>query len=145
MFRSILVAYDASPPARVALAQAIDIARAQNSKLTVVTVAPPVTPYAALGGISPKELEDDVGSWAERAAREAVESAPDDVIVHHVERSGNVGEEIVKELEERDYDLIVLGSRGRGRLETNVFGSVNAYVHYHTQTALLSIQSDEED
>jgi nucleotide-binding universal stress UspA family protein len=145
VFRSILVAYDASPPARAALAHAIDIARTQNATLTVVTVAPPVTPYAALGGISPRELEDDVGSWADRVARDAVASVPDDVSVHHVERSGNVGEELVKELEERDYDLIVLGSRGRGRLETNVFGSVNAYVHYHTQTALLSVQVVEED
>jgi nucleotide-binding universal stress UspA family protein len=145
VFRSILVAYDASPPARLALEHAIDIARTQNSKLTIVTVAPPVTPYAALGGISPAELENDVGSWADRVAREAVAAAPDEVIVHHVERTGNVGEELVKELKEREYDLIVLGSRGRGRIETNVFGSVNAYVHYHTQTALLSIQSDAED
>ena len=59
-----------------------------------MTVAPPVTPYAALGGISPSELEDDVSTWADRIAREAVDSAPDEVIVHHVERSGNVGEEM---------------------------------------------------
>jgi len=145
VFRSILVAYDASPPAQVALAQALDLAQAQNAKLTIVTVAPPVTPYAALGGISPNELKADVETWAERVARAAVAAAPDDVIVHHVERSGSVGEELVRELEEREYDLIVLGSRGRGRLETNVFGSVNAYVHYHTRIALLSIQYDEED
>jgi len=144
VFRSILVAYDGSPPARLALAQAIDIARTQNSRLTIVTVAPPVTPYVALGGLSTTALKGDVESWAVRVAREAVAAAPDEVIVHHVERSGSVGEEIVRELKERDYDLVVLGSRGRSRLETNVFGSVNAYVHYHTQIALLSIQGVED-
>ena len=72
MFRSILVAYDDSPPARAALAQALDIALAQNSKLTIVTVAPPVSPYVGLGGVSSEGLKEQVESWAARCAREAV-------------------------------------------------------------------------
>ena len=64
------------------------------------------------------------------------------MIVHHVERSGRIGEEIVKEIEERNYDLVVLGSRGRGRVEANVLGTVNGYVHYHSKIALLSVQAD---
>ena len=65
--------------------------------------------------------------------------------IHHVERAGRVGEEIVKELEARGYDLIVLGSRGRGRVESNVLGTVNGYVHYHSTVALLSIQVEDDE
>jgi nucleotide-binding universal stress UspA family protein len=144
VFRNILVAYDASPAARAALAQALGVAQSQNAKLTIVTVAPPVSPYVGLGGVSSEGLQQQVDSWAARCAREAVESAPEGVIVHHIERSGRIGEEIVKELEERNYDLVVLGSRGRGRVEANVLGTVNGYVHYHSKIALLSVQAPDD-
>jgi nucleotide-binding universal stress UspA family protein len=128
VFRNILVAYDASPAARAALAQALGVAQSQNG----------------LGGVSSEGLQQQVDSWAARCAREAVESAPEGVIVHHIERSGRIGEEIVKELEERNYDLVVLGSRGRGRVEANVLGTVNGYVHYHSKIALLSVQAPDD-
>ena len=144
MFRNILVAYDDSAPARAALAEAIDIARTQNSNLTVLTVAPPVSPYVGFGGVSAAELQQEVATWAERVARVAAAAAPENVSIHHVERAGRVGEEIVKELDERSYDLIVLGSRGRGRVESNVLGTVNGYVHYHSTVARLSVQAEDD-
>jgi nucleotide-binding universal stress UspA family protein len=139
MFLNILVAYDGSPTARAALEHAFDLARAQNSKLTVLTVQPPVTPWIALSGASSDRMRAELETWAERRAAEARAAAPDEVIVHTLVRQGHPGAEIVKELESGSYDLVVLGSRGHGRLESEMLGSVNAYVHFHSKVAMLSI------
>jgi nucleotide-binding universal stress UspA family protein len=144
VFRDILVAFDGSPAARVAFEQAVDLARTQNAKLTVLTVAPPVGSFSARAGVDPVQMREELDEWATRLAREAAGAAPDDVIVHHVARNGHAGEEIVKELGAGTYDLIVLGSRGRGRVESNLLGTVNGYVHFHSKVALLSIQGPVE-
>ena len=59
-------------------------------------------------------------------------------------RSGHAGEEIVKELERGAYDLVVLGSRGRGPASEGLFGSVNGYVHFHSHVPVLSVPADQE-
>jgi nucleotide-binding universal stress UspA family protein len=139
VFLDILVAYDGTPSSTVALGHAVDLARAQNSKLTIIAVAPPVTRYAAAAGVSPQELRDTTERWARERIAEAMATVPDDVIAHSVVRVGRAGEEIVKELERGTYDLIVLGSRGHGRVGSNLLGSVNGFVHFHSKVALLSI------
>jgi nucleotide-binding universal stress UspA family protein len=144
MFNKILVAYDGSSSSRAAVQQAYDLAQANNSQVTVLSVAPSVAPLAGLGGVSIDELGKELQQWADRSVREAASIAPDDVIVHTVTRSGHVGEEIVAEIEAGGYDLVVLGSRGRGRLATELFGSANSYVHFHSRIPLLSISGDGE-
>ena len=139
MFLNILVAYDGSPSAKVAFQQAVELAQAQGSRVTVLTVAPRVSTYAALSGVSPERMKDDAEAWATARAKEATASAPRDVLVHWLVRSGHVGEEIVNEAQRGAHDLIVLGSRGRGRVESEVLGSVNSYVHFHAKVPLLSI------
>ncbi len=63
--------------------------------------------------------------------------------VRAVERRGHVGDEIVAEIESGDYDLVVLGSRGHGRLTTEILGSVNNHVHYHSNVPTLTIDAVE--
>ena len=48
------------------------------------------------------------------------------------------------ELERGGYDLLVLGSRGRGRAQANLLGSVDTHVHYHADAAILSIKGDTD-
>lgn len=70
-------------------------------------------------------------------------SLPEDVIGHTLRREGHVGEEIVKELARGRYDLVVLGSRGRGPAREGLFGSVNRYVHFHSRVPVLSVPDDD--
>ena len=75
--------------------------------------------------------------------RAADARVPDGVIAHRIQRSGHAGPEIVEELERGGYDLVVLGSRGRGRTQEGLLGSVNAYVHFHARVPLLTVPDDE--
>jgi nucleotide-binding universal stress UspA family protein len=143
MFSKILVAYDGSPTSRSALTQAYELAQAEDADVTVVTVAPTVAPLAAIAPVSIDGLRAELDRWARRTVDEARAAAPDGLTVRAVERSGHVGDEIVAEIESGDYDLVVLGSRGHGRLATEILGSVNNHVHYHSNVPTLTVDKAE--
>jgi nucleotide-binding universal stress UspA family protein len=145
MFNNILVAYDGSSSSSAAVQQAFELAHGDDAQVTVLSVAPSVAALATLGGVSIDQLTEELKQWAERTASEGASTAPTDVNVRTVTRSGHVGEEIVAEIEAGGYDLIVLGSRGRGRLTSELFGSANAYVHFHSTIPLLSISDGESN
>ena len=139
VFMNILVGLDGSESSQRALEHAVGLARAGNARLTLMTVAPPVSSYVTLAGISPEKMEEDLDRWAGRILEEAASTISDDVIAHRVQGRGHAGPEIVEELQRGGYDLVVLGSRGRGRAQEGLFGSVNAYVHFHAHVPLLSV------
>jgi len=143
MFSNILVAYDGSPTSRTALKQAYELAQAEDADVTVVTVAPTVAPLAALAPVSVEGLRAELDQWAKTKLDEARTAAPTDLTVRTIERNGHVGDEIVSEIESGHYDLIVLGSRGHGRLTTEILGSVNNHVHYHSNVPTLTIDAAE--
>jgi nucleotide-binding universal stress UspA family protein len=139
MFLNILVAIDGSKSSLEALEKAVDLAQAMGSKLTLITVAPPPSYYVTLAGVNPEMMKKELDNWAETTLKDAASLVPDDVIAHRVHRSGQAGPEIVGELEHGGYDLIVLGTRGRGRAQEGLLGSVNAYLHFHSGVPLLSV------
>ena len=143
MFLNILVAIDGSASSGRALEQAIDLARAMNSKLTLITVAPPLSHYVTLAGVKPETMQEELEKWADGILRKAGATVPDDVVAHRVQRSGHAGQEILEEAERGQYDLVVLGSRGRGRAQEGLLGSVNGYLHFHARVPLLSIPTGE--
>jgi nucleotide-binding universal stress UspA family protein len=144
MFLNILAAVDGSPSSQRALEQAIDVARAMNSRLTLITVAPPLSHYVTRAGVSSDAMRGELDKWAENVLNEAAAAVPEDVIAHTIQRSGHAGREIVTELERGGYDLLVLGSRGRGRAQEGLLGSVNGYVHFHSRVPLLSVPNGTE-
>jgi nucleotide-binding universal stress UspA family protein len=79
---------------------------------------------------------------AEKLLREAVASLPEGLPVTTVLKHGHPGEEIVAQLEAGDHDLLVMGSRGLGRVSSNLFGSVGGYVHYHAHVAMLVLHPE---
>ena len=144
MFLNILVGVDGSPSSQRAVAHAIELARAGNAKLTLMTVAPPVSSYVALARISPDTIEAELENWAGVILESAAGTVPDDVIAHTVQASGHVGRELLKELERGGYDLIVLGSRSRSRAQEGLLGSVNGFIHFHARVPLLSVPEEAD-
>ena len=142
MFRNILVAIDSSPTAQRAIGEAIDLSQALNARLTFICVAPEVPAYAYRAGVDAKKLEDEAQAQTEELLRAAAESVPEDLQVTTVLKHGHAGERIVEQVAEGDHDLLVMGSRGLGRVTANLIGSTGAYVHYHSRVALLVIHPD---
>jgi len=139
MFLDILVAVDRSESSRRALEHAIDLARAMNAMLTLIAVAPPLSSYVTLAGVNSETMLAELDRWAAETLAQAASAVPDDVVVHRVQRRGSAGAEIVDEIERGKHDLVVLGSRGRGRAQEGLLGSVNGYVHFHARVPLLSV------
>ena len=144
MYRKILVAIDDSEMGERVLEHAGALAAELNAQLTILSVAPPVPTFAYAAGIDVTQLEEGAVKAAERRVRGAVESVPGAVGVTTVVRHGNPGKEIVEQIERGGHDLVVLGSRGRGRVAEGVLGSVAGDVHFGARIPLLIIHPPEE-
>ena len=145
MFLNILVGIDGSPSSRRALEHAVDLARATNAKLTLMTVAPLPSSYVTLAGTSSETMGAELDKWAANVLEEAQRLVPDDVTAHTVRARGHAGPAIANELKRGAYDLIVLGTRGRGRAQEGLLGSVNGYLHFHAEVPILSVPEERDD
>jgi nucleotide-binding universal stress UspA family protein len=128
VYRSILVPVDGSPAADAALEQAIELARTEGARLTLISVAVPprirvVGPYYVLYA-SEEELEREAWRIVERAEARV----PEDVGVSSVVRSGPAAKAILERAEVGEHDLIVMGSRGLGTAGALLLGSVSRAV-----------------
>jgi nucleotide-binding universal stress UspA family protein len=128
MFRQILVAFDGSPHAQRALADAIELAQANRGRLTVMAVVP--DPNRWLGAAC--EVPVNLGGLDESATQEyqamldcAVQTVPADVPVTKLVKRGVAAAAIIAEARDNHHDLIVMGSRGRGELRSLLLGSVS--------------------
>jgi nucleotide-binding universal stress UspA family protein len=109
------VAYDGGPEAELALAEAVDLARLLGVRVRLIGVRSEVEQPGAPG----RE------EWAETLARGLDRLTPD---LEGGSRllDGDPGRELTRIADE--VDLLVLGSRGRGRLGRTLLGSVSAHV-----------------
>ena len=100
MFRNILVAIDSSPTAQRALSEAVDLAQALNSRLTIICVAPEVPGYAYRAGIDAEKLEHEAEAQTEEILHVAADSIPDDLQVTTVHLLAEKGARATMTLEE---------------------------------------------
>jgi nucleotide-binding universal stress UspA family protein len=146
VYRSILVAIDASATAQRALAHATELAVVMRARLTVLSVVAPLPSFAYRAGIDTARLEAEAQREASDLVRAAADAAPQEISVTTRVRIGHAGDEIVAQAKEGEHDLVVLGSRGRGRLASTVLGSVGGDVHFHLHVPLLVVHpAPEED
>jgi nucleotide-binding universal stress UspA family protein len=110
--------------------------------VTLITVAPTPSQFLTLAGVTEERMREELDKWADEVLREAAAVLPDDVNAHRIQRSGHAGPQILEELERGHYDLLVLGSRGRGRAQEGLLGSVNGYLHFHSRVPLLSVPGE---
>jgi len=139
MYRHVLCAYDGSPAASAALADAIDLASAMRGRLAIVTVVERTPAGVAAAGVDPEALTQKVESEAAAALRAAADRVPDDLPLTTMLRTGHAAKQILKAAEEVGADVLVFGTRGRSRVTANLLGSVAADVYYHTRLPLLVV------
>jgi len=145
MFRNILVAVDGSAHADRALDEAIDIARTEHARLTIITGAaePRTASMTAFSAGAAAALGPALMEHAERVLRAAVERVPDDVSVTTILTEKPIRKAILKRIEEGRHDLVVMGSRGRGAVRSAVLGSVSHHVLHHSPVPVLVVHADE--
>jgi nucleotide-binding universal stress UspA family protein len=137
VFRSILVALDDSAASVAALDQAIDLARAEGARLTLISVAAPPRWRPAGPFVPPYPTDAQLEVEAREILDRAEERVPDDVAVATVFRSGLAAKEILKRAECACHDLIVMGSRGLGPAASLVLGSVSRAVVAQSKIPVL--------
>ncbi|MFN3803717.1 MAG: universal stress protein [Pyrobaculum sp.] len=128
MYRRVLVAYDGSVYAKNAVKHAVVIAKSFGASLYVITVA-----------IDPSQVAVDT---AKKIAKEAVDDiASQGLSVAEVAiRSGVPATEILNYAEEKEVDLIVMGSRGLSTLQRIVLGSVSQAVASRARVPVLIVK-----
>ena len=144
-YRHVMVAYDGSPEAELALGHAVALAQSQRARLALVAVVPPVPPFAwqAPGGI--RKLHDDQENDLGRQLRAAADRVPDDLSLTTRLLDGDPPRELLRAAREGDHDLIVLGSRGRGRVTTALLGSVSNRLMHDAPVPVIIVHAPRGD
>jgi nucleotide-binding universal stress UspA family protein len=138
----ILLATDGSREAQLAATTAVDLAQGTNSELHVVTVGPDLPLYELPE--HPADFED-VLQEQRRGAKEVLEQQIKRIeesggtVNERYLREGRADEEIVVLAQEIGAGLIVMGSRGQGRIRRALMGSVSDSVlrHAHCPVAII--------
>ncbi len=131
MFKQILVPVDGSKNAMAALERAVELSKLIGAELTLLTVyrhhSMLEASFSMVRREDPGNMDDIMRGHAKQVAEEAkayaaklgAESARAFV------RNGPVARGIVTFAEEHRMDLIVIGSRGLGSIESYLLGSVS--------------------
>jgi nucleotide-binding universal stress UspA family protein len=144
MFRNILVSVDGSPSSERALAEAIDIANSSRARLTILTAAstPPAWAYGPSSVAALQSLAPELEREAKEILAAAVDTVPDSVPVTSILSRRPVRKALARELASGRYDLLVMGSRGRGALASSLLGSVSHFALNHSRIPVLIAHVD---
>ncbi|MCT8974193.1 universal stress protein [Microbaculum marinisediminis] len=138
MFKHILVPVDGSENALKALEKAVELKALTGAELTVLTIYRHHSMLeASFSMVRPQEPGnmDDIMRDAAKDVAEGAKAHAGELGAGNVRafvRNGPVARNIVAFAEEHDVDLIVIGSRGLGSIESYLLGSVS---HKVTGTA----------
>ncbi|MCW3062917.1 MAG: universal stress protein [Solirubrobacterales bacterium] len=140
-YRSILVAYDGSPDAAAAVQHATTLAREQNACLVLVTVVPGPAFHPGVPGMvsPPRDLDREFNG----TLRAATSRLPSDISVVSRLVRGKPATRIAEVAREHRCDLIVMGSRGRGRVRSALVGCTSAAVLRASTTPVLLVRSPD--
>lgn len=145
VWKKILCATDFSPPSRVAVLQAAELAASFHAELLLLHVQEIPATRAQLGMMPspPEAYELRMGeAWRqlERAGAEVEAIAKIHVSVQQVE--GPAPEEIVRIAREKEVDLVVVGTHGRKGVKRAVLGSVAELVVRRAPCSVLVVRPE---
>jgi len=147
--RQILVGVDGSATSLKAVELAADLATKCNAQLTLLTVVPRSPPavdpafeeYARIEHIQepPTEFVHAAAEKLLDKARRAA-GAKGATPIEAEPAFGDPARELIAEAEDRNADLIVVGSRGHGRLAGLLLGSVAQKLVSHAPCPVLVVR-----
>jgi nucleotide-binding universal stress UspA family protein len=144
MYQKILLAYDGSPEASEALAQAKSLASMSGATVRLLAIIDPSENMFVVGGMSfvpdnRRFVTQSVLDAGVRRLQGAGWTVTNDV------RYGNPAEEIDRSAREMNADLIVVGHRDQGTLARWLNGSVGASILHHPPcSVLVAVKSEQQ-
>ena len=134
----ILLATDRSREAELAATTAVDLANSTNSELHVIHVGDFLPTLLAQTEVEPAQLEREAQQLLDEQVR-GIEEAGGTVKETHL-RLGRADEEIVDLAQNIGAGMIVMGSRGRGRIRRALMGSVSESVVRHAHCPVTIVR-----
>ncbi|HUS88015.1 MAG TPA: universal stress protein [Desulfosporosinus sp.] len=140
MLKKILVATDASEYSRRALKTALELARKFNAEIELLFVMHMPVVYDSSVYcyiISPEQIEQE-GELALKATLEGIDIS--DVTLIKKKMQGKPANVILKEVENENIDLVVMGSHGYGAIAGSLLGSVSQHVLHSAKCSVLIVK-----
>jgi nucleotide-binding universal stress UspA family protein len=134
----ILLATDLSPASAGATDEALGLARSLHADLLVVSVIDPATPLAS-GPVVRMDQRRAAREFAAQAI--VVQGRRVGVSVSFLVWEGEPGPAIVEAAVAEAADLVIVGTRGRNRVERLVLGSVSDHVVRHAPCPVLIVRA----
>jgi nucleotide-binding universal stress UspA family protein len=140
----ILLATDGSRDAELALRTAVDLANSTNSELHVVTVSAGYPAYDVRKPAVVEQLRERAENILEDQTKK-IEQAGGEVAQKHLRVAERYrAEQIVRVAEDIEAGLIVMGSRGLGRMWRVLMGSVSDSVVRHAHCPVMVVRPEQE-
>ncbi|NEO33436.1 MAG: universal stress protein [Symploca sp. SIO3C6] len=156
-FKKILVAIDKSPQAARVFAEAIKVARIEESHLMLLHCLDskseePMAPFLGIGTLADVDMYHTAKQIRQENLQQEIEQAQDwllnysqlatakDISTEIYCGLGDPGSLICTQAKNWGADLIVLGRRGRQGLAEVFLGSVSNYVVHHSPCSVLVVQ-----
>jgi nucleotide-binding universal stress UspA family protein len=145
MFRNILVAIDGSPHSDRALVEAIDLATSNSGRLTILAAIPrpPAWASSPTAAAAVQVIAGDLEQETKATLAAAVDSVPESVPVTKILSYEPIRQVLLELTKSGDYDILVMGSRGRGAVTASLLGSVSHYALNHSPIPVLIVHADE--
>ena len=129
MYKEILVPLDGSELAEAAVPHAVELAKAFNASVTLLSVVEPVGVHAQPGAIGPVisvalNIEEEMDRIREYLHGVAERYKDYNVEIKKVVREGDPASIICDYAHETNADLIVMSTHGRSGIQRWVYGSV---------------------
>lgn len=141
MFKRILVPTDGSESSRHALIEALELAKKFNSEVELFHVTQTQEAYYGYNESysivnNPDQIEKN-GELALEFTLDGLDVG--DVHLSQKHESGNAASNILEELK-RDFDLVIMGTRGHGTFSGAILGSVTQRVLTHSPCPVLIVK-----
>ena len=135
-YAKILVPYDDSPNSKKALSRAFELAELSNGGITLIhvisyqkTIAKIVEPYK-------ETLFEHVRKFFNQIEREASRR---DIVIKEEILYGNPSKEILNFVENKKFDIIIMGRRGTTKITGPSLGSVSNTIVQNSKIPVLIV------
>jgi nucleotide-binding universal stress UspA family protein len=105
-------------------------------------VAPPATAYLGAAGEAVSTLAQDAEDEAQAILFRARDRVPGDVSVTTILTGQPIATALIRQIQDGDHDLVVMGSRGRGTVRAALLGSVSHDVLHHSPVPVLIVHAE---